>query len=253
MLTISNLLSRVRRRFLLYVFKARCILPVDEVSTFSLIDGSRFDYPLKTAIGCALFCGGFETVEAKFLLNLLKPGDIFLDVGANAGFFTVIAAKQVGITGHVYAFEPGQRELKLLHHNIAINHLTNVTVIESAVSNKNGTAKFAISEDGAMNSMAKNNHPLQQIEEWCSVPTVSIDKFAEDYKVNKVDCIKIDVEGAEKLVFEGLKNVLFSNEKLLIIFEASDLNTIGFAYSVKDLLEELMNLGINLYSNSRTS
>jgi len=252
MLNVSYLFAIIYRRFWRYIWKIRCVFPSKSLTTFFLNDGSRFDYPLKTAIGCSLFRGEFESHEIAFLQQTLKPGNIFFDIGANGGFYTVIAAKQVGVTGHVYAFEPGQSELKILRHNIAINHLTNVTIVECAVGNKSGKAQLAISSDGAMNSLAKTNHPRQCIEHWQSVETIKLDDFCQKYGIKKVDFIKIDVEGAEKLVFEGAQNIFLSEPEIKIMFEASDLNASGFGYSVKEFLEQIMNLGMKLYYFDRT-
>jgi FkbM family methyltransferase len=246
-MNINELVLKIKRRIIFYKWQFLCFIKPDQMYSFTLIDGSRFDYPLKSAVGCSLFINNFETTEIEFVRQSLQPGNVFLDVGANAGAYTIIAAKEVGTTGHVYAFEPGVRELSLLRHNIAINNLTNVTVIEKAVSNYKGTTKFAISQDGAMNSLAETNHPQQKIAEWQTVEIISLDDFVEDFGVQKLDFIKIDVEGAEHLVFEGAKNLLLNTKKINILFEASDLNASGFGYSVKDFIQKIINSGLSVY------
>lgn len=230
---------KIRRQLLFYVWQFFCSICPNINYIFLLADGSRFTYPLNSAIGRALFTGGFETVEVEFMRQSLKPGNIFFDVGANGGIFTIIAAKKVGSNGHVYAFEPGQRELELLKHNIAINNLTNVTVIETAITNKKGVTKFAISRDGAMNSLAQTDHPKQQIESWQTVEITTLDNVLEELNISKVDFLKIDVEGAEGLVIEGAKKLLFSENSPTILFEASDLNVGSFGYSVSELIGKL--------------
>lgn len=153
----------------------------------------------------------------------------------------------MGENGHVYAFEPGERELKLLRHNIAINHLSNVTIVESAVSNIKSEAKFAISVDGAMNSLLETNHPLQKIQEWQTVNVTTLDDIVQDLNLKKVNFVKIDVEGAEKQVFEGAKNLLKSQKEIVILFEASALNVDGFECSVDDILLQVMSFGFFIY------
>lgn len=230
---------KVRRRLLSYIWQLFCLLWSNINYTFRLPDGSRFTYPFNSAIGRALFTGGFETVEVEFMRQSLNPGNIFFDVGANGGIFTIIAAKKVGENGHVYAFEPGKRELELLKHNIALNNLTNVTVIETAIANKRGVTKFAISRDGAMNSLAQTNHPKQQIEGWQTIEITTLDDLLEELNIYKVDFLKIDVEGAEGLVIEGAKKILLSENSPTILFEASDLNVGNFGYSVAELIDKL--------------
>jgi FkbM family methyltransferase len=247
MLNVIKIRRRILSYFLPWLFKFKSAFTKDEVITFSLADGSDFDYPLRSYIGYALFSKDFEKSEIAFLRRSLKPGNIFLDVGANGGIYTVIAAKQVGSEGHVYAFEPGERELELLRHNIKINNLTNVTVVECAVSDKSGSAKFAVVKDGALNSLANLNRAEQQIEHWRTVITMSLDDFMKTYSCPRVDFIKIDVEGAERLVLDGSKNLLLSDSKITILFEASDHNEAAFGYSTKQLLFELSQMGFDVY------
>lgn len=242
---------KVHRRILSYIlpwlFKLKCALTKSEIVAFKLQDGSNFDYPLRSFIGYALFCNDFEKNEIAFLRKSLKPGDVFLDIGANGGIYTVVASRQVGNQGHVYAFEPGERELKLLRHNIQLNNLTNVTVIPCAVSDKSGVAKFAVVNDGALNSLADLNRAEQEIESWQTIHTMSVDDFIDKYSIPKVDFVKIDVEGAERLVLNGAKFLLRSDNTITIMFEASDHNEAAFGYSAKQLFFELTNLGLDIY------
>lgn len=247
MISFKQLGFKIRHRLLYPVWFIYCIIKPDKIGNFVLFDGSSFEYPIKSAIGCYLFTGMFEPAEVAFVQENLKLGDIFFDVGANAGIFTVIAAKKIGPNGHVYAFEPGESELKLLKHNIAANNLTNVTVVESAVSNKSGTAQFAVCYDGAMNSLAKTDHPGQKIKAWQTIETISLDEFVEKMNINKVNLIKIDVEGAEQLVIEGGAATFASQEQLMILLEAANLNASSFNYSVWDLLSKLIDMGFNMY------
>ncbi len=214
---------------------------------FTLADGSPFDCPARTSIAKMLFVGNFETNEIAFVMGLLKRGDVVLDIGANAGVYTVLAGKLVGPQGHVYAFEPSKRELDVLRHNVEMNHLANVTIVERAVSNRAGTTRLAIARDGGLNSLANTHRPEQQIESWQEVETISLDQFLKEFSIPKVDFIKIDVEGAERLVFEGAATVLASKHPITILFEASDFNTRGFGYMVKDLLNQLLGWPVNLY------
>src|SRR5271157_2987205 len=207
-----------------------------EFYRFTLPDGSLLDCPVNTSIAKMLFTGSFEKDEISFLRNSLKAENIFLDIGANYGIYTILASKLVGPKGHVYSFEPSRRELKVLNHNIEMNHLNNVTVIDCAVSNHTGTAQLAIARDGGLNSFADTHRPDQKIELWQNVKTISLDEFVVKYSIQKVDFVKIDVEGAEKLVFEGAENLLTSLQATTVLFEASDFNARGFGYTVKDFL-----------------
>lgn len=252
MLKIQQIYNKNVRRFRYYfLWYIKCLFIKDPIFSFFLNDGSRFDYPLKSAIGRSLFSQGFEIEEIEFVCRTLNLGDTFFDVGANAGLYTIIAAKCVGENGHVYAFEPGERELKLLLHNIRINDINNVTVVQSAVSNIKGNVNFAISVDGAMNSLLKTNHPSQKIQKWQQVEVTTLDDIVEELSVKKVNFLKIDVEGAEKQVLDGAKILLESQKEIVVLFEASDLNALNFGYSVKDFLLEIISSGFFVYQLNR--
>lgn len=244
---ISSLFFKIRWRVLLVFWKIACILMPGKIFRFTIGDSLYFEYPLKSDIGQALFIKIFETAEIRFVYHHLQTGNIVFDVGANAGLFALIAAKKVGSTGHVYAFEPGLRELQLLRNNIAINHLNNITVVDCAVSDKVGTAQFAISVDGAMNSLAQTKHPSQKIQEWREVKLTTLDYFIEQQSIKKVDFIKIDVEGAEKKVLQGAIKLLGSSNAPEILCEFCDATATVFNSSGSDLWDTFVGLGFHLF------
>lgn len=232
--------------------RARCWLQPGCVPEFTLPHFDvRIAYPLDSAIGRVLSCKSFEPAELAFVRRSLKPGDVFLDLGANGGIYTVVAGKLVGDAGRVYAFEPGRAEQALLRQNICRNDLRNVTVIGSAVSDRVGTARFAISLDGAMNSLRQTRHPMQRVVEWREVETTTLDDFLERARPRRVDIIKMDVEGAEKLVLAGARRFLAAATDLKILFEASDLHAASFGHTVKDFLAQLAGAEFRLHRLAR--
>jgi FkbM family methyltransferase len=239
--------SSLRVALLNKLWRARCILKPG-LASFVLVDGSRFKYPADSIIGFSLFTKTFETSELKFIQEKLRPGAIFIDVGANGGIYTLIAAKRVGPEGRVIAFEPDPRNVALLRENIALNKLTNVTVVAKAVSSAEGTGSLAISRDGAMNSLAKTTHGGQQIEKWETVETTTLDQALREAGVSRVDVIKIDVEGAERMVLEGARETLANNRDAVILFEATDLAATSFNYTACDLLKMLLAQGFTISS-----
>lgn len=238
-------ITRVRRMAWRMITR---ISRADRMYSFRLPCGARFSYPLDSAIGKYLFSGGFEATELAFARAHLKPGDVVLDVGANGGLYTVMAARAVGPGGHVYAFEPGDRALALLRHNVAINNLTNVTIIAAAVSNETGQASFAVAEDSALSSLADVDRGEQQIQSWATVETIRLDDAIERHGIPQASFLKVDVEGAEKLVFEGSSRLLSdASPPFMILFEAYDPNARAFGYTVAGLLDSLQELGYSLH------
>jgi FkbM family methyltransferase len=165
--------------------------------------------------------GDAELEVQQALGELIKPGQTVYDVGANIGFFTILCSRLVGPQGKVYAFEPIPENLKTLRHNIALNGLSNVVVVEKALSSSTGTAEMFVSPWSAFHSLnvegatKQDNHGPEAGE--ITVETVTLDEFVSEEGVWAPDLIKIDVEGAELIVVQGMSHTLESVEPLLLV------------------------------------
>lgn len=151
--------------------------------------------------------GQWEFSCIKHISNLIKEGQILLDVGAWIGPYTLLFAKLVQDTGRVYAFEPDPKALKILRRNVGKNCLTNVNIQEFAISNFRGEAKlqaYGVYGDSMSNLVGRE---LRKTSREIVVKTTTIDEFCEENGICP-DGIKIDVEGAEALVIEGCRNVI---------------------------------------------
>lgn len=218
---------------------------------FTLPDGTLFEYPLRDVIGRALFMGqGFESAELACLKTHLKPGGVMFDVGANAGLFTLTAARLVGPGGHVYAFEPDPRQIALLERNIRLNRLTNVTVVPQAVGHRTGPVPFLLSEDSALNSLRENSHPDQKVHQVITVEMTTLDAFIARENIGRVDLVKIDVEGAEQWVLEGAHSLLQQEPAPRLIVEFCDATAAGFQSSGEALFRHIETLGYRLHEFS---
>jgi len=141
-----------------------------------------------------------------FILDNLKPGDIFIDVGANIGYYTILASKHVG--AKVFAVEPVPQTVKVLKFNIKLNGLRNVTVIDKAAWNSycRLKMKIAFGEFGC----ASFFHNGVEVD----VNAIPLDGALAD--VPKIKLIKIDVEGAEYEVLQGLRQTLIRTEYVVL-------------------------------------
>lgn len=153
--------------------------------------------------------------ELIYLDELLHRGGIFIDVGANLGIYSLAASRIVGDTGHVVAFEPSTQSFPALQENIKRNKLTNVSAFPLAASQKRGIARLYRGPNPAFNSLGKDPSWKEETED---VVTDSLDAFLTRAGVNRVDLIKIDVQGAEELVLRGAFNILTSSHPA-VIFE----------------------------------
>lgn len=164
--------------------------------------------------------GDAEPEVQEALAALIEPGQTVYDVGANIGFFTMLCSRLVGPEGRVYAFEPIPENLATLRHNVVLNGLSNVTIVEQALSSSTGTAEMFVSPWSAFHSLnvegaskqANHGPEAGQIE----VQTVTLDEFVEREGVRAPDLLKVDVEGAELIVLEGGGETLRTVQPLLL-------------------------------------
>jgi FkbM family methyltransferase len=178
-----------------------------------------------------LVSGVYEKYETELFKKMVEDGMVVVDIGANIGYYTLIAAKLVGNKGIVYAFEPEPSNYKRLCENIAINGYTNIVPVEKAVSKANGKTKLYV--NAAMthvSSFAKDNVLIHRKDFDClEVETTTLDDFFERTVGNdRIDFMKIDVEGAEGLVVDGAERVLRNNSlKILMEFMPDCLRNVG--------------------------
>ncbi len=156
--------------------------------------------------GCWL--GSYEVEKQKLFEAEVKAGSVVFDVGANVGFYTLLASVLVGPSGKVFAFEPLPRNIQLLHEHLHLNRITNATIIEKAVSDTNGTASFSDSLENSMGHLDVSGSR--------TVRTITIDNFVSEGNAPP-SCIKIDVEGSETFVLAGARSVIEKNRPKIFL------------------------------------
>jgi FkbM family methyltransferase len=148
--------------------------------------------------GCWL--GSYEKEKQKVFESIVRSGDVVFDIGANVGFYTLLASELVGPLGHVFAFEPVPRNIDLLHEHLRLNRVSNAVVVDAAASNANGEAYFDDANNNSTGRLAESGTRR--------VRTVMIDSLVLEGKMLPPNCLKIDVEGGEVLALAGAKAVL---------------------------------------------
>jgi FkbM family methyltransferase len=237
----ATLLKRIRRKLLLRQNPNR-------LATFALTGGLKFTCRLGSSTGRILTQGDIEGLERAFVRERLKPGDVFVDIGANLGLFTLTAAQRAGPSGHVYAFEPSPREAEMLEYNVRQNGFNNVTIVRQALSDHSGEASFIVATDGGTNSLEKNPHPEQIVERREKVSLNTLDAFIADNDIRRIDMIKIDVEGGECAVLRGGATVFRRSDAPVVLSEFCDLTASGFGSSGRDLYDAWTQYGYKLYT-----
>lgn len=179
--------------------------------------GMQFSMPSLERAAYAL--GTYESHVVNVFSAYLKPKAVAFDVGANAGYLTMVMAKLVGPEGQVFAFEPDERNLKALQSNLQSNGLTQVSAIAKAVSDISGIVEFASFEYTLVGHIAGENTPVDASLK--QVAATSLDDFVFVENQPKPEFIKIDVEGAEYLVLKGAKRLL-QEVRPIILAEVRD-------------------------------
>lgn len=149
----------------------------------------------------------------------VKRGDVVVDIGANIGAFTILAAGKKA--GKVYSFEPFKQNYELLKQNVALNSFTNVDAINKAVYNKEGEKKLILAGGGNFggNSFAKDHWQTKESENYETVKTISLNKFLTEKRIQRIDILKIDCEGSEyEILFNASKKTLSKIKKITMEF-----------------------------------
>jgi FkbM family methyltransferase len=165
--------------------------------------------------------GYIEPNVAKLLQKTFLPGAVFLDVGANFGFYTVMAGAQVGPAGRIYAFEANPFLIKFIKDNVWINGLSDrITIINKAVSDQSGNAQFKFSFSGiggGFLSTGEGRTLTDTTDHFIEVPLTRIDDVLPSDL--SVDCVKLDIEGAELAALRGMSNVIARSPTIKIVLE----------------------------------
>ncbi|MBC8430511.1 MAG: FkbM family methyltransferase [Desulfobacterales bacterium] len=196
-----------------------------------------------------IFCHEFELEERHFLNAFLRRGDIFVDVGANMGLFTLIAAHRVGENGRVYSFEPTFEICRRLIQNIKLNNLNNVCSRQLALSDVESEGLLFQSQDGydAWNSFAKPIAGETYIKE--TVQCKRWDDFARDNQLlGNVTMMKVDVEGWEARVLNGACEMLSKKDAPVLLVEFTEEAARSAGSSCKELYCLLEEFGYQMYT-----
>jgi FkbM family methyltransferase len=184
---------------------------------------------------------GYEAYTIKLFKEAVKPGATVLDIGANVGYFSLIAAHRVGAAGKVYAFEPGPDNFEVLKRNIEINRFENITAVRKAVGDQSKTVMLTLAEDSDQHSLFDPPHVAATGR--IPVECIALDDFLE----GKVpDVIKLDVEGNELWALDGMQQAVANSRALTMIVEFNPACLHQAGVKAEALVSRLQELGFDL-------
>ncbi|HEX4589767.1 MAG TPA: FkbM family methyltransferase [Gemmataceae bacterium] len=168
--------------------------------------GSFFVDPVSHLGNYLIRDGEYEPAMEATLRRFLAPGGVFADVGANEGYFSVLAGQIVGPTGRVIAVEPQARLRTVLEENIRLNGLRNVTLSDAAVSDTEGTAELFLAPDLNTGSSGLARHTRYALPTQ-PVRTATLAHVLADAGADRIDLLKMDIEGFEYEAILGSKEL----------------------------------------------
>jgi len=188
--------------------------------------------------------GTYEELESKIMEEKIEMGNIVVDVGANIGLHTLNMARIVGNTGQVFAFEPDPSNFEILKKNVKINNYKNIILEQKAVGDKHGrTTLYQSDHPGKHRIFPQTEQAKSEIQ----VELTNLDNYFDSDMIDKINFIKIDVEGLEFSVLKGMKNILKNSKKIKILFEFMPENTMEVGFTPIELLNYLTSNDFKLY------
>ncbi len=173
--------------------------------------------------------------ELRFLLRNLKPGSVFLDIGAHHGVYSVVAARHTRNRAHIVAFEPSPRDRRRLKLHLRLNGASSVRVEAYAVASANGTARLFL---GRPTMSSLRYLPSAKPAKTVTVETITLDEYVKRSGLDRIDLMKVDTEGGELEVFRGAGRVLESFRPV-IICEILDELTAPWGYPAREIVARL--------------
>jgi len=170
----------------------------------------------------AFAIGNAELPVQEAFVDRVRPGMTVLDIGANIGFMTLLAARLVGDTGSVTALEPVPGNVERIRGNAELNALSNVRVLEFAASDQDGPAQLYVSDYSAFSRLTSTSRPSSVVDV-LDVKARTVDSLVADGTLAPPDLVKIDVEGAELAVISGMRETI-ARHRPDILCEVHDCN-----------------------------
>ena len=193
----------------------------------------------------------FEPESLDFIRDHLKPGQTFLDIGANVGYFSLFCSKIVTPNGRVIAFEPGEFAFNLLKKNKELNKFNNLEIHQSGFGEKDEIVEFNSGAPGmeVYNSLGKIIHPSADPDKFKTIPVQLFQgsTWLQKNNVQHIDLMKLDVEGGEYLVLKGMLEMFQSQKISRLLIEITDEMSKAFGYHPSDIILMLRDCGYNWF------
>ena len=192
----------------------------------------------------AIAFGVYEKAETAFFCSVCRPGMTFIDIGANIGYYSALASRRIGPSGQIVALEPDPESFRYLKQNIVANLAPTVFCIQKAAAAESGTLRLYVNRE---NRGDNRLYPNDLCDSSYQVEVSTVDAMLEDCGVERVDLVKMDVQGFEGHVLSGMKQTIQRSNSLILLTEFWPFGLRSAGTSPEDLLVELEQPGLRLY------
>lgn len=194
------------------------------IAAMGLMRWKRVSFPTRATGGWwwiwrfrfELLMGWFEKESVRFCRELIRPGMTVVDIGAHIGYYSRIFSELVGPRGRVLAFEASPENFVVLQRNLTSRKYGNVEAFQYAVSDRNGVLPLYVSPGHSNHSLLPGYTEAQDVVQ---IQSIALDSFLSERKIEKVDFIKSDTEGAEPLVLAGMRQTVTRSHQLAMLME----------------------------------
>lgn len=244
---ILRTILNIRRKFLFMPFEKTLIklyhkLQDDTQRINANIKGINYLLDLTEIVDNKVFYGNWEYDTTKIFKEKIKKGMTILDVGANMGYFTLLGAKLTGSKGKVYAFEPTSGGIKRLKKNVSLNNFNNIKIENIGLSDENKKIEAKIRHSWKRKELKESKREVVLLKR--------LDDYVKQNKVEKIDFVKIDVDGYEYKVLKGAIEVL-KKDKPIICMEIGNSKVhhnledygIDKGYSLQEIISLMEEIG----------
>jgi FkbM family methyltransferase len=211
------------------------------------IGGYDIEVDVREGIQKGIFFGWYETIETEWFNEILKPGMTVVDVGASFGYYSFIASALVGNTGMVYAFEPSTRSFEKFTTNIQRNAIKNIKPYRIGLGDTE--CKKELFDSVGIDINTENTHAPTFVPQTFYpvngrsmgfLPIVRLDKFWKDNNLGNIDLVKIDVEGYERPVLQGMEDLFMQGKVKRVMIEYLQPTPLFKTGTESDLMDNML-------------
>ena len=228
-----------------HTWKGGAILKQRRINGFEVLVRADLD------VGRQIYCHGqYEPEESRYLRQRIRASDVCLDVGANVGYYTLLMAT-VATSGMVHAFEPLPLTASLLKTNLLLNNIQNAVVSQKAVGDAQCETDFVVSADDAYSSLLDTGRKPALGRSRVSMTTLDI--YCQTQQLPRIDCLKVDVEGAEEKVIHGAARLFADQDRRprLAMLELYNPMLTQYGSSIDQMLALMQSFGYEPFTIKR--